>query len=239
VNRSFFLCLAACRTRFSACVTRARFCARCVLCCSAFPWSRALAPPAPPPVSRFCSQASQHYARVRLLLSVHHRLRLLAFPMRTGSACAARPGRRSPRFRRVPCMRDVALDPGRATEPRVAAPHMLPSTDENVSAPATLSMTWLTPTPLMLAVYASPWSSPSTPQHSLPGERYPLARAGLSPAGPRQLDLAHLTMIVAPPASPCSVSIRTAVHTGGRFHTPSDRHPSRWPARCGTQPRHR
>jgi hypothetical protein len=23
-------------------------------------------------------------------------------------------------------------------------------------------------------VYASPWSSPSTPQHSLPGGRYPL-----------------------------------------------------------------
>jgi hypothetical protein len=32
VNRSFFLCLAACRTRFSAWVTRARVCVRCVLC---------------------------------------------------------------------------------------------------------------------------------------------------------------------------------------------------------------
>ncbi|MFT4183776.1 MAG: hypothetical protein QM636_17865, partial [Rhizobium sp.] len=25
-----------------------------------------------------------------------------------------------------------------------------------------------------IAVYASPWSSPSTPQHSLPGRSYPL-----------------------------------------------------------------
>ena len=30
--RSLFLCLAACRTRFSAWVTRARVCVRCVLC---------------------------------------------------------------------------------------------------------------------------------------------------------------------------------------------------------------
>ena len=37
MNCSFFLCLAASRTRPSAWVTRARLCARCVLCCSAFP----------------------------------------------------------------------------------------------------------------------------------------------------------------------------------------------------------
>ena len=90
-------------------------------------------------------------------------------------ADAIRPDMRSLRFRRVPFMRDVALDPGRATEPRaVAAPHILPSTDENASAPAILSLSWLTPTPHMIAVYASPWSSPSTPQHSLPGGRHPL-----------------------------------------------------------------
>jgi hypothetical protein len=35
---------------------------------------------------------------------------------------------RYPRFRRVPFVRDVASDPGSATEPRVAVPHMLPST---------------------------------------------------------------------------------------------------------------
>jgi len=32
-----FLCLAACRTRSSAWVTRSRLCVRCVLCCSVFP----------------------------------------------------------------------------------------------------------------------------------------------------------------------------------------------------------
>src|SRR5215831_16787855 len=37
VNRSFFLCLAACRTRSSAWVTRIRLCARCVLCWPTFP----------------------------------------------------------------------------------------------------------------------------------------------------------------------------------------------------------
>ena len=37
VNRSFVLCLAACRRRSSAWLTRARFSARCVLCWPAFP----------------------------------------------------------------------------------------------------------------------------------------------------------------------------------------------------------
>src|SRR5271154_7528773 len=37
VNCSFFLCLAAFRTRSNAWVTRAWLCARCVLCWSAFP----------------------------------------------------------------------------------------------------------------------------------------------------------------------------------------------------------
>src|ERR671911_1606185 len=42
VNRSFFLCLAACRMRSSACDTLSRFCARRVLCCPAFPLVPAL-----------------------------------------------------------------------------------------------------------------------------------------------------------------------------------------------------
>src|SRR5262249_38924168 len=37
VNFSFFLCLAACRTRSNACDTRSRPCVRCVLCWLAFP----------------------------------------------------------------------------------------------------------------------------------------------------------------------------------------------------------
>ena len=107
--------------------------------------------------------------------------------MRTGVADAIRPDRRPPRFRRVPFIRDVAPDPGRATAPRIAAPHVSPSTDENVSAPAILSLSWLTPTPRIIAVYASPRSSPSAPQHSLPGGRYPFPGPDL-----HRLELASL-----------------------------------------------
>ena len=42
MNRSFFLCLAACRTRSSACDTLSRSCARRVLCWPAFPLVPAL-----------------------------------------------------------------------------------------------------------------------------------------------------------------------------------------------------
>ena len=42
MNRSFFLCLAACRMRSNACDTLSRSCARRVLCWSAFPLVPAL-----------------------------------------------------------------------------------------------------------------------------------------------------------------------------------------------------
>ena len=80
---------------------------------------------------------------------------------------------RSPRFRRDPSIRDVASDPGRATVPRITAPHMLPSAVATASAPAISRISWLNPAPQMITVYASPWLSPPTTQHSLPGGRYP------------------------------------------------------------------
>src|ERR1700730_2027867 len=101
-------------------------------------------------------------------------LRLLDFLSWPGIALATAGGVRSPRFRRDPFIRDVASDPGRATVPRVTAPHMLPSAIATASAPATSRISWLNPTPQMITVYASPWSSPSPTQHSLPGGRYPL-----------------------------------------------------------------
>src|SRR5689334_5652953 len=136
-----------------------------------------------------------YYAAVRLLLSVHHRLRLLTFPMRTGALDAARPGKRSPRFRRVPFIRDVAQDPGRATEPRLSAPHVLPSTDENVSAPATLIIFVAhSHTPnnrcVRFAAVVTSHDATLTTRRALP-----LTRAGLAPAGTRQLGLAHLILI--------------------------------------------
>src|SRR5215217_2071983 len=74
VNRSFFLCLAACRRRSSAWDTLSRFRARRVLCWSAFP----LAPPPPRPLFWLRSAAS-------LLL-----WRGLTSPVRASSATAPR-----------------------------------------------------------------------------------------------------------------------------------------------------
>src|SRR3984893_9268478 len=99
-------------------------------------------------------------------------LRLLDFLSWPGIAVATAGRLRSTRFRRDPFIRDVASDPGRATVPCVTAPHMLPSAVATASAPATSRISWLNPTPQMITVYASPWSSPSPTQHSLPGGRY-------------------------------------------------------------------
>src|ERR1700730_14503896 len=74
VNFSFFLCLAACRTRSSACDTLSRSCARRV-------------------------RLRSYYDGVRLLGLMHHRLRLLVFPMRT---CNIHP-QAKPETSRFPC----------------------------------------------------------------------------------------------------------------------------------------
>ena len=118
---------------------------------------------------------SAHYAPVRLLRSVHRRLQPLR-PSRRGPVRrqAARPNRRSPRFRRGPLQRDVVFDPGRASAPRMAVPHILPSTLLTVSASASFEISWLNSTPHCIAVYASQPPSPTTMQHSLPGARYGL-----------------------------------------------------------------
>src|SRR6266851_1792181 len=105
---------------------------------------------------------------------VHHRLRLLAFPMRTKAVCRRWPNVGSPRFRRDPFVRDGVFDLGRASAPRIAVPHMLPSATLKASASAILLLSRLNRPPRTIAVYASPWSSPPTTQHSLPGGRYPL-----------------------------------------------------------------
>src|SRR5215472_1895400 len=124
-------------------------------------------------------------------MPVHYRLRFLTFPMRTSRLCSLWPDMRSLTFRRVPFGRDVAFAPGGATASRIAMPHILPSTVPSVSASATFFLSWLNPTPHPIAVYASHPPSPTTAQHSLPGARYHLTGAGLSPAGTRQLRLTH------------------------------------------------
>ena len=117
----------------------------------------------------------RYYAPVRLLRSVHRRLQPLR-PSRRGPARlqAARPDRRSPRFRRHPFLRDAVFDHGRATAPRIAVPHVLPSTLLTVSASANFELSRLNSTPHRIAVYASCPPSPTNTQHSLAGARYGL-----------------------------------------------------------------
>src|ERR1700687_2106941 len=81
--------------------------------------------------------------------------------------------RRSLRCRRNPCVRDEVLDHGGAARPRIAVTLMLPSAASTASASAR-RLSRLNSSPHTIAVYASRWSSPSTPQHSLPGGPYPL-----------------------------------------------------------------
>src|SRR5262245_18016512 len=81
------------RIRSSACDTLTRFCARHVLCWCVFPLAPALrstdtAATTPADASaagfvRFVRRLHRYYGEVRLLVSVHHRLRFLTFPMRT------------------------------------------------------------------------------------------------------------------------------------------------------------
>src|SRR6202163_1402010 len=175
VNRSFFLVLAACRTRFSAWVTLSRFCARRVLCCLAFPSV---------PTLRSTGSATGRPALfvgfVATTIGSDPSFLFIdgygSSPSRRGPAqpTAARSGLRSPRFRRDPFVRDRVSDLGRASAPRVAASGVLPSTLRTVSASAAFSLSRLNRLPHTIAVYASPRSSPSATQHSLPGGRYPL-----------------------------------------------------------------
>ena len=115
---------------------------------------------------------------------------LLSFPPRPEAAAATAGGKRSPRFRRDPFVRELVSDPGRAAAPRITAPLMLPSTVWNASAPALKLISWLNTDPTR-------WLCTLRRGRHLPrrNTRYrralPLTWAGLAPAGPRQLRLAH------------------------------------------------
>ena len=103
---------------------------------------------------------------------------LKGFPMRAQARHRRRwPDAGPPRFRRVPFVRDVAFDPGRATAPRISVPHILPSTSTTASAPALLSLSWLSPTSHTIAVYAS-WPSLPAAHATLATERPATALPG-------------------------------------------------------------
>src|SRR5262245_47110910 len=77
---------------------------------------------------RLVHRLLSYYGGVRLPAPVHHRLRLLTFPMRTGGHWTERPDAGSPSFRRSPSARDVFFDPGRVAVPRITALLILRST---------------------------------------------------------------------------------------------------------------
>ena len=66
---------------------------------------------------RLVRRFPSYYGLVRLPAPVHHRLQLVAFPMRTLGASCHRPDAGYPSFRRDPSTRDVLFDPGRVNRP--------------------------------------------------------------------------------------------------------------------------
>jgi len=126
-------------------------------------------PPSPPPVRRpTLFEASQ----VLHSRPTPHLFRdgFVSSTSRRGPGHSVQPGEmRSPKFRRLPSIRNGVSDRGRAVAPRVTVHNMLPSTVTNVSASATLKISRLYSPLHMIAVYASQPSSPPTTQHSLQG----------------------------------------------------------------------
>src|SRR5947209_9113257 len=102
--------------------------------------------------------------------------------MRTRSAHGLWSDTRAPRFRRDPCARDVALDPGGTTMPRIAALLMLRSTMKTVSAPAIISFRGSLPHPTHPLCTLRVRRHRRLTQHSLPGGSLGLTWAGLAPA---------------------------------------------------------
>ena len=117
---------------------------------------------------QFCSRHRRYYAAVRLLTSS-----AMASPPRLPVVARSRlcglGEMRSPRFRRVPFIRNGVSDHGRAVTPRIPVRLILPSAFVTASASATSSLSRLNIPLRMIAVYASCSSSPTPTQHSLQG----------------------------------------------------------------------
>src|SRR6266516_3567420 len=102
---------------------------------------------------RVVRRLPHYYGRVRLPTSVHHRLRLLAFPMRTRARLRSDAG--PPRFRRDPSARDGLFDPGWAAVPRMTGTaHVAFGSKDNLR-PSDKGISGLNHTPHAAAVYAS------------------------------------------------------------------------------------
>ena len=161
--------------RRSACVTLIRLRVRGMLCCSAFPLAPALRS------TNSAVDCSTLFAGFTTTMTGPDvpRSCIIGFgssPSRCGpwGQCAQRSNAGPPRFRRDPFERDWVFDHGRASVPRKAGPHMLPSTLLTGSASANFWLSRLNIQPHSIVVYASLPPLPTTPQHSLPGARYGL-----------------------------------------------------------------
>ena len=138
------------------------------------PWPLPFAPPAPQRIAPPCSPASP---LLRQGLTSHARASsasALRLPDADQNGLSPVVRRETSRFRRDPFARDGVFDHGRASTPRIAAPHILPSATVTASASTDFGFSRLNSPPHAIAVYASRRSSPSAPQHSLPSARYGL-----------------------------------------------------------------
>ena len=107
---------------------------------------------------RLVRRLHSYYGLARLPTPVHHRLRLLAFPMRTGGLAASGQTWDLPVSDTIfPCVM-CSSTPAGWTVPRITVPPMWRSTVETVSAPSDKDISWLNHTPHAAAVYAS-WPS--------------------------------------------------------------------------------
>ena len=168
------------------------------------PWSRALAPPAPPPAARLCSSASQLLCRVRLLQIVHHRLRLLAFPMRTirPVVLGTWPIQRSPGSRTRSVRTCQGLRPRRTGQAlALARPSVLPSASITASASEMNNLSRLNGWPMRSPTDASP--TPSRMPRTARGRcgLLLLHRGGLSPSTPCRSPGALSTLSVLSPSA--------------------------------------
>src|SRR5437899_7398074 len=169
----------------SACATRSRYCARCVLCWPAFPLASALRS-----TGSAADRSALFVGFTATMASPDFSCPCIigygSSPSRCGPSASAGDGQtrdtRYPKFRRDPCARDVALDPGGTTMPRITALHMLRSTMKTVSAPASSSFRGSLPHPMHPPCTLRVRRHRRLTQHSLPGGLLGLTWAGLAPA---------------------------------------------------------
>src|SRR5438034_5187323 len=169
--------------RSSACDTPVRLCVRHVLCWPAFPLAPALRSTGSAALGSAADRSawgcSALFAGFTATMawsdfSCPCIIGYGSSPSRCGPPYSAnatqhrRPDTRPPRFRYDPFARDVALDPGRASAPRMTVRQVVHTSELKPPSDAVSRLPLLNQTPQAIAVYASQPPSPVATQHSLP-----------------------------------------------------------------------